>query len=100
MSIQSHRQFQPQLLLNPLQGIWIIPILNNMNEIDLESLSFDIDGELNRFALDHEADPLSVAAVVLARSMLYTRHFECEEEFKKLLRNVLDDRPADNRFLQ
>ena len=42
-----------------------------MNDTQLEALSFDIDGELNRFCLDYGVDPLSMAAVVLARSMLF-----------------------------
>jgi len=71
-----------------------------MNDTQLEALSFDIDGELNRFCLDYGVDPLSMAAVVLARSMLFMREMGSEDEFKTLMKEAILKERYENRSLQ
>lgn len=74
-----------------------------LTDDQLEKLSFDVDGELNRLCHDYEVDPLSMAAVVLARSMRFMRDMGGEEDFRKLIIHSLglkDDGTRGNRTLQ
>jgi len=71
-----------------------------MTDDQIEELSFDIDGELNRLMIDHEIHPLSLCAIVLARSLVFLSDMGCKEDYKKLIvETVLKDR-YESRTLQ
>lgn len=66
----------------------------------LAALSYDIDGELNRLMHDHQIDPLSLCAVIMARTLIFVSEMGGEEDFKRLIRDTILKVRYENRSLQ
>jgi len=65
---------------------------------ELKNLSYDIDEELNHLLEEYEVNPLSLCAVVLARTLLFTKPYGIEEDFKKLITTVIKENNEISRM--
>jgi hypothetical protein len=67
-----------------------------MNDAQLIEISRGVDNYLSTLLMKYEITPLSLAAVLLARSMVLNKDAGSSDEFVKLLVSVVQNPPESN----
>jgi hypothetical protein len=67
-----------------------------MNDAQLIEISRSVDSYITTLLNKYEITPLSLAAVLLARSMVLNNEAGSTEDFVKLLQGVADNPPQRN----
>ena len=71
-----------------------------LNDEKLIEISRGVDTYLYKLLEDYEVTPLSLAAVLLARSMVLNKDAGSSDDFVKLLVSVVQNPPERNETLQ
>jgi hypothetical protein len=66
-----------------------------MNDAQLIEISRGVDSYISTLILQYEISPLSLAAILLARTMLLNKEAGSMEDFLKLLNSVTIDPPIE-----
>ena len=67
-----------------------------MNDENLIEISRGVDSFLYKLLEDYEVTPLSLAAVLLARAMIFNKDAGSSDDFVKLLVSVVQNPPESN----
>ena len=67
-----------------------------MNDEQLIEISRGVDDYLSTLLIKYEITPLSLAAVLLARTMVLNNEAGSSDDFVKLLQSVTDNPPQRN----
>ena len=67
-----------------------------MNDAQLIEISSSVDSYLSTLLVKYEITPLSLAAVLLARTMILNKEAGSADEFTKLLVSVVQNPPESN----
>jgi hypothetical protein len=67
-----------------------------MNDEQLIEISRGVDNYLSTLLMKYEITPLSLAAVLLARSMVLNKDAGSTDDFMKLLVSVIQNPPESN----
>jgi hypothetical protein len=67
-----------------------------MNDAQLIEISRSVDNYLSTLLMKYEITPLSLAAVLLARSMVLNKDAGSTDDFMKLLVSVVQNPPESN----
>jgi hypothetical protein len=67
-----------------------------MNDAQLIEISRGVDSYISTLILQYEISPLSLAAILLARTMLLNKEAGSMEDFLKLLNSVTMDPPVES----
>jgi hypothetical protein len=67
-----------------------------MNDAQLIEISRGVDSYISTLILQYEISPLSLAAILLARTMLLNKEAGSMEDFLKLLNSVTIDPPVES----
>jgi hypothetical protein len=67
-----------------------------MNDTQLIEISRGVDSYISTLILQYEISPLSLAAILLARTMLLNKEAGSMEDFLKLLNSVTMDPPIES----
>jgi hypothetical protein len=67
-----------------------------MNDTQLIEISRGVDSYISTLMIKYEISPLSLAAILLARTMLLNKEAGSMEDFLKLLSSVTMDPPVES----
>ena len=71
-----------------------------MTDEKLIEISRNVDSYLTQLAVKYEITPLSLAAVIIARTMLFNNEAGSTEDFLKLLASVTKNPPMTKNEIQ
>ena len=85
-------------ILNHLHEIQIVQLRENtmLNDEKLIEISQGVDSYLSTLLVKYEITPLSLAAILLARTMVLNKEAGSMDDFMKLMVSVIQNPPESN----